>query len=183
MSVNVEALIFWLFALLAVAGAIAMITRKNAVTAVMCLVGTILATAALYVMLYAHFLAAIQVLVYAGAVMVLFLFVIMLLNLDTTAGDLRGSLSIGGAVAVAGLLVVELGALWSYTPERLAADLRPAGAAAAFPQAIAAGAESSNIVLDVARPLFGAYLIPFEVTSVLLLAAVVGAVVLAKRRI
>ena len=99
-----------------------------------------------------------------------------------TTTDLRGSLSIGGAVAVTGLLAVELGALWAYTPERLARELLPAGASS-FPGAIPAGALSENIVLDVARPLFDAYLIPFEATSVLLLAAVVGAVVLAKRRI
>ena len=175
--------VFWIFFASAVVSAAMCILRRNPISAAMWLVSTMFSLAGIFVLLDAPFLAAIQVLVYAGAVMVLFLFVIMLLNLDTTAGDLRGSLSIGGAVAVAGLLVVELGALWSYTPERLAADLRPAGAAAAFPQAIPAGAESSNIVLDVARPLFGAYLIPFEVTSVLLLAAVVGAVVLAKRRI
>jgi len=172
--------VFWIFFGGAVVSAAMCILRRNPVSAAMWLVATMFSLAGLFVLLDAPFLAAIQVLVYAGAVMVLFLFVIMLLNLDVTATDLRGSLSIGGAVAVTGLLAVELGALWAYTPERLAQELLPAGATA-FPDAIPA--MSGNIVLDVARPLFDAYLIPFEVTSVLLLAAIVGAVVLAKRRI
>jgi NADH-quinone oxidoreductase subunit J len=174
--------IFWVFFASAVVSAAMCVLRRNPVSAAMWLVSTMFALAGIFVILDAPFLAAIQVLVYAGAIMVLFLFVIMLLNLDITSTDLRGSLSIGGAVAVTGLLAVELGALWAYTPERLAQELLPAGATS-FPGAIPSGALSGNVVLDVARPLFDAYLIPFEATSVLLLAAVVGAVVLAKRRI
>jgi len=174
--------VFWIFFAGAVVSAAMCILRRNPVSAAMWLVATMFSLAGIFVILDAPFLAAIQVLVYAGAVMVLFLFVIMLLNLDIRTTDLRGSLSIAGAVAVTGLLAVELGALWAYTPERLAREFLPAGATA-FPAALPAGAASGNIVLDVARPLFDAYLIPFEATSVLLLAAVVGAVVLAKRRI
>ena len=174
--------IFWVFFASAVVSAAMCVLRRNPVSAAMWLVSTMFALAGIFVILDAPFLAAIQVLVYAGAIMVLFLFVIMLLNLDITSTDLRGSLSIGGAVDVTGLLAVELGALWAYTPERLAQELLPAGATS-FPGAIPSGALSGNVVLDVARPLFDAYLIPFEATSVLLLAAVVGAVVLAKRRI
>jgi len=174
--------VFWIFFAGAVISAAMCVLRRNPVSAAMWLVSTMFALAGIFVILDAPFLAAIQVLVYAGAILVLFLFVIMLLNLDVTTTDLRGSLSIGGAVAVTGLLAVELGALWAYTPERLALELLPVGATS-FPGAIPAGAVSENIVLDVARPLFDAYLIPFEATSVLLLAAVVGAVVLAKRRI
>ena len=174
--------VFWIFFAGAVISAAMCVLRQNPVSAAMWLVSTMFALAGIFVILDAPFLAAIQVLVYAGAVMVLFLFVIMLLNLDVTSTDLRGSLSIGGAVAVTGLIAVELGALWAYTPARLAQELLPAGATR-FPGAIPAGAMSENVVLDVARPLFDTYLIPFEATSVLLLAAVVGAVVLAKRRI
>ena len=175
-------IVFWIFFASAVVSAAMCILRRNPVSAAMWLVSTMFSLAGIFVIMDAPFLAAIQVLVYAGAVMVLFLFVIMLLNLDVTASDVRGSLSIGGAVAVTGLLIVELGALWVYTPDRLAQDLLPAGATT-FPGGIPADAMSGNIVLDVAKPLFDAYLIPFEATSVLLLAAVVGAVVLAKRRI
>ena len=166
--------LFYLFATGAVISAAMCILRRNPISAAMWLVATMFSLAGIFLLLQAPFIAAIQVLVYAGAVMVLFLFVIMLLNLDVPSSDLRGPMSVAGAIAVVGLLGVELGALWAYTPERLAAE---AAQAATLPAA------SGNVVLDVAGPLFGAYLIPFEVTSVLLLAAIVGAVVLAKRRI
>jgi NADH-quinone oxidoreductase subunit J len=166
--------LFYLFATGAVISAAMCILRRNPISAVMWLVSTMFSVAGIYLLLEAPFIAAVQVLVYAGAVMVLFLFVIMLLNLGVPASDLRGPMSVAGAIAVVGLLLVELGALWAYTPERLAAE---AARTAALPPA------SGNAVLDVAGPLFSTYLIPFEVTSVLLLAAIVGAVVLAKRRI
>jgi len=166
--------LFYLFATGAVISAAMCILRRNPISAVMWLVSTMFSVAGIYLLLEAPFIAAIQVLVYAGAVMVLFLFVIMLLNLGVPASDLRGPMSMAGAIAVVGLLLVELGALWAYTPERLAAE---AARTAALSPA------SGNVVLDVAGPLFSTYLIPFEVTSVLLLAAIVGAVVLAKRRI
>ena len=166
--------LFYLFAGGAVVSAAMCILRRNPISAVMWLVATMFSLAGIFLLLQAPFIAAIQVLVYAGAVMVLFLFVIMLLNLDLPTTDLRGPASVGSAIAVVGLLLVELGAIWAYTPERLA---REAGQAAMQPP------PSANVVLDVAAPLFNAYLIPFEVTSVLLLAAIVGAVVLAKRRI
>jgi NADH-quinone oxidoreductase subunit J len=166
--------LFYLFATGAVISAAMCILRRNPISAVMWLVSTMFSVAGIYLLLEAPFIAAVQVLVYAGAVMVLFLFVIMLLNLGVPASDLRGPMSVAGAIAVVGLLLVELGALWAYTPERLASE---AARTAALPPA------SGNAVLDVAGPLFSTYLIPFEVTSVLLLAAIVGAVVLAKRRI
>src|SRR5690606_17287586 len=75
-----EAIFFWLFALATVGGAVFVITRRNLISAVMGMVGTFFGIAALYASLYAGFLAAIQVLVYAGAIMVLFVFVIMILN-------------------------------------------------------------------------------------------------------
>src|SRR5262249_11263260 len=71
---KIQALLFWLFAAIAIGGAIAMVTRRNAVSAVMCLVGSFIGLASLYVLLYAGFLAVIQILVYAGAIMVLFVF-------------------------------------------------------------------------------------------------------------
>jgi NADH-quinone oxidoreductase subunit J len=176
---------FWLFAAGAVVSAVMCILRRNPVAAAMWLVATMFSLAGIFLLLSAPFIAAIQVLVYAGAIMVLFLFVIMLLNLTVPASDLRGPMMVAGTVAVVGLLVVELAALWRYTPERLAEEMAqgPAMAdpAAAFPTALVG--DSGNVVLEVARPLFDAFLVPFEVTSVLLLAAIVGAVVLAKRRI
>ena len=99
---------FYLFGIIAVASALAFVTRKSPVAAALWLVNTMFSLAALYVLLDAHFIGAIQVLVYAGAIMVVFLFVIMLLNLTRASTDLRGSGSIGATVVIIGLLLIEL---------------------------------------------------------------------------
>ena len=166
---------FWAFAAVAIASALLCITRKSPVASALWLVNTLFCLAALYVLLGAHFIAAVQVLVYAGAIMVLFLFVIMLLNLGRAGpSDLKGAW--GRVVAgVAGLvLLVELYVLNGAVPPDV---LRlPPGV---VDQTVAA----RGAVRAVAQPLFQGYLVPFEITSVLLLAAMVGAVVLAKRRL
>jgi NADH-quinone oxidoreductase subunit J len=174
--------VFWFFAVLAVIAAAACILQRNPVAAALCLVQVMFALAAIFVLLDAQFIAAIQVLVYAGAVMVLFLFVIMLLNLGRSGSDLRGSAAVTATVVTVGLLVAELWLLWTYTPDRLAAEVRSA-AALNGAETIRAAAAERGVVGAVAAPLFETYLVPFEVTSVLLLAAIVGAVVLAKRRV
>ena len=159
---------FYLFGLIAVASALLFVTRKSPVAAAMWLVNTMFALAGLYVMLDAQFVGAIQVLVYAGAIMVVFLFVVMLLNLGEgdAISDVRGRwgrIAAGGAglALLAQLLVLTRG---NATPA-VAPD--PAG--------------TENVVAPVAQVLFTDHLLAFEVTSVLLLVAVVGAVVLAKR--
>src|SRR5919108_1210512 len=114
--------VFYIFAAIAVISAALCILQKSPVAAALWLGSTMFSLAAIYVLLNAQFIAAIQVLVYAGAVMVLFLFVIMLLNLGHPASDLRGPSSLMAAVVIVGLLSVELFALWRYTPERLAAE-------------------------------------------------------------
>jgi NADH-quinone oxidoreductase subunit J len=166
---------FYLFGIIAIASAVAFVTRKSPVAAALWLVNTMFSLAALYVLLDAHFIGVIQVLVYAGAIMVVFLFVIMLLNLGhaTDIGDARGM----GWKLAAGLVGLALLAqVFALTrvqvPEALAL---PDGAVAE--QVAAQGA-----IAPLAGPLFNEYLLAFEVTSVLLLAAVVGAVVLGKRR-
>jgi len=145
--------------------------------------------AAIYVLLNAQFIAAIQVLVYAGAIMVLFLFVIMLLNLGHAESDLRGPSSVAATLVIAGLLSIELLALFHYSPRRLASELSqwptytdPATAFVAG-QITQQEGTAHGVVMTVAAPLFQVYLIPFEITSILLLAAIVGAVVLAKRNV
>jgi NADH-quinone oxidoreductase subunit J len=130
--------------------------------------------AALYVMLDAQFIGAIQVLVYAGAIMVVFLFVIMLLNLGTgEIGDMRGIgwKLVGGAVGIAILAEIFV-VIKARTPFNLT-----------LPQGFAAQQiEQTGAVAPIAGPLFNDYLLAFEITSVLLLAAVIGAVVLGKQR-
>jgi NADH-quinone oxidoreductase subunit J len=167
--------LFWTFAGIAVASAVLCITRTSPVASALWLVMTLFQIAALFVMLDAQFLAVLQVLVYAGAIMVLFLFVIMLLNLGRwSVSDIRGPAGLGVAAFLAGALGLQLFIVARTTPP---ADLAlPTGALAAVEQA-------QGMVGAVAHPLFSAYLVPFEITSVLLLAAMVGAVVLAKRHI
>ena len=181
--------VFYVFAVTAVVSAAICILSRTAITAVLWLVVTMLSLAGIYVLLNAQFVAAIQVLVYAGAVMVLFLFVIMLLNLGQPTSDIRGPSAVAAAIVIAGLLLVELVALWRYTPARLAREVAQAPAFADPATMFMAGqlaqqeTEARGVVGGVAAPLFQVYLVPFELTSILLLAAIVGAVVLAKRRI
>ncbi len=181
--------VFYVLGASAVLSAIACILQRNPVASAMWLVGTMFALAAIYVLLGAQFIGAIQVLVYAGAIMVLFLFVIMLLNLGRETTDLRRwPAFLLGAALVAGI-GSSLLALGRYTPYRLATEVTgapvwgdPAAALPGGPAAVQA-VEQQGVVGAIAGPLFQVYLVPFELTSVLLLAAAVGAVVLAKRRI
>jgi NADH-quinone oxidoreductase subunit J len=166
---------FYLFGIIAVVSALLFVTRKSPVAAALWLVNTMFSLAALYVLLDAQFIGAIQVLVYAGAIMVVFLFVIMLLNLGhaSAISDARGM----GWKLAAGLVGLALLAqVFALTrvrvPERLA--LRE--------NAIADQVAAAGAIAPIAGPLFNEYLLAFEVTSVLLLAAVVGAVVLGKRK-
>jgi len=167
--------VFVIFGGIAIVSALLCITRRSPVASALWLVVTLFALAAMFVLLDAQFLAALQVLVYAGAIMVLFLFVIMLLNLGRPGPtDIKGPLGLGVAVALAGAMLFLL---------------RPLGQAALPtsiqlpPGSVAALQQQRGIVGAVANPLFDAYLIPFEIASVLLLAAIVGAVVLAKRKL
>jgi NADH-quinone oxidoreductase subunit J len=181
--------VFYILAACAVVTATLCILSRSAIQAVLWLTATMLSLAALYVLLGAEFIAAIQVLVYAGAVMVLFLFVIMLLNLGHHTSDTRGPAAVAAAIVIVGLLVIQLLALWRYSPARLAGEVAQSPAFRDPATLFAAGqvarqeAESRGVVGAVAAPLFQQYLVPFEITSILLLAAIVGAVVLAKRRI
>ena len=165
---------FYLFGLVAIASALLFVTRKSPVAAALWLINTMFCLAALYVMLDAQFIGAIQVLVYAGAIMVVFLFVIMLLNLGRgEGGDTRGLVwkLLGGAVAIA--ILAEVSALTrSRTPQLIT-----------LPQGFTAQQVSEvGAIAPIAAPLFNQYLLAFEVTSVLLLVAIVGAVVLGKQR-
>jgi NADH-quinone oxidoreductase subunit J len=166
--------LFFLFSATAVVSGLFVITRENPVASVMFLVVTLFSLAGLFVLLDAHFIAAVQVIVYAGAIMVLFLFVVMLLNLghERTA-EFRGPLSrmAAGALALA---------LAGFTARFLVGGT-PAETEGGR-QALQAVLDARGAVGAVAVPLFRDYLVPFEVTSLLLLVAIVGAVVLARRR-
>jgi NADH-quinone oxidoreductase subunit J len=175
MELPVASLLWWVFASMAVGGALGMVTRKSPVASLLFLVLTFFSLAAIYVLLGAHFIAAIQIIVYAGAIMVLFLFVIMLLNLGHDyQADMRGGLWI-----VAGFM--SAGAIGWFIWQSFGAPgatVERGGAAQ-----IAADVEQLNAVGAIAYPLFRNYLVPFELVGILLLVAIVGAVLLAKRRI
>jgi NADH-quinone oxidoreductase subunit J len=184
------ALLFWALALATVGGSLFVITRRNLVAAVMGMVGTFFALAALYAMLYAHFLAAIQVLVYAGAIMVLFVFVIMILNRpEDEPWALQGLLG----KALAGLAILYLlfrvsGVLWGVkdTPHAAVAAPRPQVADATKVGVLETPAQSARRQDDwgstrsVGKALFRDYLFPFEAVSLVLLVAVVGGIALSR---
>ncbi|HKS05340.1 MAG TPA: NADH-quinone oxidoreductase subunit J [Gemmatimonadaceae bacterium] len=162
---------FYLFGLIALVSALLFVTRKSPVVAALWLVNVMFSLAALYVMMDAHFVGAIQVLVYAGAIMVVFLFVVMLLNLghaDAVTDKRRMSVRIAaGLVGLA--LVAEIAVLTrpNWLPK--------------VPQSLQPLVSESDAIGPIAGPLFGRYLLAFELTSVLILAAIVGAVVLGRR--
>ncbi len=173
------ALFFWLFAFMIIGGSIFVITRRNLISAVMGMVATFFAIAAVYAMLYAHFLAAIQVLVYAGAIMVLFVFVIMILN--KPEDEPWGGGGLIGRVVTTGLilyLLYRLGdVLWHIEPSAAANAAPPDVSIAVGASQEAAGFGSTMAIGD---NLFNQYLFPFEAVSLVLLIAVVGAIAVAR---
>jgi NADH-quinone oxidoreductase subunit J len=165
---------FYLFGVLAIASSIAFVTRKSPVSAALWLVSAMFALSALFVMLDAQFIGVMQVLVYAGAIMVVFLFVVMLLNLGQPSqiADARGKWGKFGAAFFGLLLIAEI---WVLTRTNLSAPLvLPRGANEKTLAKLGA-------VGSVAKPLFNEFLLPFELTSVLLLIAIVGAVLLGRK--
>lgn len=160
-----EVAVFLLFTALALLSALVVVLHRNPIYAVMSLVVTFVSIAVLFVLLGAPFLAAIQVLVYTGAILVLFLFVIMLLNVSgeaSTGLDMQKVLAAAAAVGFSTLLLV---LFWGRF-EGL--TLRPL--------------EQADVALKpLARALLGTYLLPFEMVGLLLLAAVTAATVLASR--
>jgi NADH-quinone oxidoreductase subunit J len=164
---------FYVFGIVAIVAALLFVTRKSPVAAAMWLVTTMFALAALYIMLDAQFIGAIQVLVYAGAIMVVFLFVIMLLNLGhpSEVADARGR---GWQLVATAVGIAMLAQIFALTRAHVQPRI-PEGY-------LARQIEYRGVIAPIADPLFNEYLLAFEVTSVLLLAAVVGAVVLGRRR-
>jgi NADH-quinone oxidoreductase subunit J len=182
-------IVFYLLAAAAVLSAVLCISQKNPVPSALWLVSTMFALAGIYVLLNAQFIAAMQVLVYAGAVMVLFLFVIMLLNLgrDDQADIKKGPVVLLAVLLGAGI-VAALVATRDTSVAGLAASLGGSNPAASPLDLMGGGevqsaAAYNNAIGSIAKPMFQTYLVPFELTSILLLAAAVGAVVLAKRKL
>jgi len=170
----IDTVLFYVFALLTLGGGVMTITRRNAVHSAISLIVSLLGVAGLYLLQQAEFLFAVQIVLYVGGIMVLFLFVIMLVNLDQAAKERQ--LSRQWPVALLATLAV--GADLAYFLYKGKGAFRIAEAA----PAAAAGVVTGN-VQQVADSLFSEYLLPFEIASVLLLVAIVGAVVMAKKRV
>ena len=162
-----EGLCFYTLAALLLAAAIAVVLHPKPIYSVLSLLVAMFCLASLFIMLHAYFVAALQILLYAGAVLVLFLFVIMLLNLepDALARTRRFTLATFGTLAAAWLCVLLFGIVKRAAP--------------AVP--IAADSSSLGTVEATGRVLLKAYTIPFELTSFLILAAIIGAVTLGKQ--
>ena|SRR5258705_447495 len=166
---------FYLFGIVAIVSAVLFVTRKSPVAAALWLVNTMFCLAALFVLLDAQFIGAIQVLVYAGAIMVVFLFVIMLLNLGHPS-DIMDARGTGWKVAAGAVAIAMLAEIFALTRARIPDKLSlPAGY-------LAREVAQEGAIAPIAKPLFTEYLLAFELTSILLLAAIVGAVVLGRRR-
>lgn len=161
-----ELLVFLIFAFLALASALVVVAHKNPVYSTMALVVTLFSVAVLFVLLGAPFIGVLQVLVYTGAIVVLFLFVIMLLNIGREDSQIAGHkpqliVSILGAILFAGLLILALLTMQVGSQQALSPELVS--------------------LKGLASVLFNDFLLPFEIIGLLLLVAVIGATVAARR--
>jgi NADH-quinone oxidoreductase subunit J len=167
-------LLFYFFAAIAILCALMTVSRRSPVASALWLIGAFFSLAAIYTLLGAYFIGIIQILVYAGAIMVLFLFVIMLLNLGNEyEPDFRGTV---WKVVAAGTSLVMIALLARMT-------ITPATAADGGPALLAQQVAEQGIVGVIGIPMFTEFTVPLQVTGILLLVAVVGAVALAKRHV
>jgi NADH-quinone oxidoreductase subunit J len=162
------ALLFILFAALAIGCALAMVAQRNPLYSAISLIGVFISLACLYVMLAAPFIAAVQVIVYAGAIMVLVVFVIMLLNVEQEERRrTRLKFLVPTAVVLAAILIAEVAFILATVQD--------------FTGSPTEGGTSVGVTHSIGPALFTQYLLPFEITSILLLMAIVGAMTLARR--
>lgn len=162
---NLTQLLFWVLSVVALFSAVMVVVSRNPVYSVLWLIITFFTISGHYILLNAQFLAIVNIIVYAGAIMVLFLFVIMLMNLNkATEPQKNGWLKLAGAVAGGCLLVVLVAALRN-TENSLAQT----------------GEGDIGLIQNLGKVLFSDYVVPFEISSVLFLSAMVGAVVIGKK--
>lgn len=162
---GITQVLFWILSVLAVFSALMVITSKNPVYSVLWLIITFFCISGHYILLNAQFLAIVNIIVYAGAIMVLFLFVIMLMNLSKDTEPQKSKwLKLAGAVAGGSLLLV------------LVAALRHADT-----QMAQMGSGDIGLIENLGKVLFNDYVVPFEISSILFLSAMVGAVVIGKK--
>jgi NADH-quinone oxidoreductase subunit J len=166
--------VFYFLSFLAVFCALMMVFSKNPIHNVLWLILTFFTIAGHYVLLNAQFLAAVQIIVYAGAIMVLFLFTVMFLNLNKENEPHKPILIKGAGVVAAGILLITiLGALKTSSTQVVGCNC---GIDSVYYNQI-------GLVKNLGKTLFSDFLLPFEVSSILFLAAIVGAVVLGKKEL
>jgi NADH-quinone oxidoreductase subunit J len=164
---GVTQILFWILTAMALGSALMVVTSKNPVYSVLYLIICFFAISGHYVLLNAQFLAVVNIIVYAGAIMVLFLFVIMLMNLNASVEPQKNKwLKMAGALAGGCLLLVMVAALKN-------AELKT--------QLTQTGSGDIGLIKNLGTALFKDYVVPFEISSVLFLSAMVGAVVIGKK--
>ena len=164
-----DAILFLIFAFIAVVSAISLVVQTHAISSALSLIGVMGSLAVLYLLLGAEFIFAAQLIVYAGAIMVLFVFVIMLLN---AGAEHRGGKSSTVKWFGIPLFAIFLGVISYIIQSRLPQT-----------QGVSFGSFTAATGLEIGRALFTQYLLPFEVTSILILIAILGAIVLARKEI
>ena len=169
-----ELVLFYIFAAIAVVSAILLITRHNVVHSAAFLGSTLFAVAGIFLTLHAEFLAGVQVIVYVGGILVLFVFVIMLISVERSERERQFNRQWTIGLVTAAILVGEIA--YGLYQGKDSLNLPTAVPAAAAGVAVAGNSEKVGVVL------YTSYLLPFEIASILLLVAIVGAVALAKRR-
>jgi len=165
---NVTQILFWFLSVLALGSAIMVVASKNPVHSILFLIITFFAISGHYILLNAQFLAIVNVIVYAGAIMVLFLFVVMLMNLnaDSEPPQKNKYILYGGTIAGASLLLVLVAALKQTTVNN---------------QLVEINSGNVGLIENLGKILFTDYVFPFEISSVLFLSAMIGAVVISKK--
>ncbi|MFS8083104.1 MAG: NADH-quinone oxidoreductase subunit J [Ginsengibacter sp.] len=163
---EITKIIFWFLSALALVAAIGVISSKNPIYSVLWLIVVFFAISGHYVLMNAQFLAIVNIIVYAGAIMVLFLFVVMLMNLNVDAEPIKNVyMKMAGVISGLTLMIVFVAAL--SASEQHSTILRPG--------------TSVGLIKNLGMALFNKYVVPFEISSVLFLSAMVGAVVIGKK--
>ena len=165
----IDPILFLIFAAIAVMSAISLVVQTQPIASALSLIGVMGSLAVMYLLLGAEFIAAAQLIVYAGAIMVLFIFVIMLLNAGSEHGRSRSTFVKWLGIPLFAVFV----GLLSYIIQSHTPDSKP----------VMFGQFTQAAGLEIGRSLFTEYLLPFEVTSLLILIAIIGAVVLARKEI
>jgi NADH-quinone oxidoreductase subunit J len=164
---GITQILFWFLTVLALGSALVVITSKNPVVSILSLIVTFFALSGHYILLNAQFLAIVNIIVYAGAIMVLFLFVVMLMNLNASSEPQKNRLlQVAGLVSGGCLFLVIVAAL-----------VKPGNGA----DPVLLNTGNSGLIKNLGWALFNDYLVPFEISSVLFLSAMIGAVVVGKK--